>query len=263
MAEKGRKNQKYPKNGNSPFSFSGEGSILVYRRNAVAECVRSGNAKILYADEKHRDDPIVLEAQQKGIKVSVISSDQLSSIAMKGPHQGLVCVCDRIETMPLADLIRFSSAQEHPLILVLDGIEDPQNLGAILRSCDAFRVDGVLMKSTGNAPINSTVSNVSTGAVFYVNVCVVPNLSQAISELKDAGFWIASAEGSASMSYTDLDYDRSLALVIGSEGFGISKTVLKHSDYIVKVPMQGHVNSLNASVATGVMLAYARSKQWK
>jgi len=163
----------------------------------------------------------------------------------------------------LRELITMGKSKENPLLVMLDGIEDPVNLGAILRSCDAFGVDGVIIRNTGNVTLNSTVAKVSTGAVAYVPVCGVPNLSQAISELKDSGYWVVSSDGSAKQDYDEVDYRGPIVLVVGSEGFGISRLVLQRSDFIVKIPMVGHVNSLNASVATGVLLSHihlARSK---
>ena len=236
--------------------------ILMVRRNAVAESIHCKKALHVYADAKHAKDPLVDEAKSLGIPVDILPSEKINALAKNQPHQGVLCLCKKIETVPLRGLIDEADQSDHPLILILDGIEDPHNLGAILRSCDAFRVGGVVIKSHGNAPLNSTVANISTGAIHYVKVSEVPNLNQAIQILKDAGYWIVSSEGTAKMSYQQVDYERKLAIVVGSEGFGISKLVLKNSDYVVKIPMGGHVNSLNASVAAGLMLGYARAVQW-
>ena len=243
------------------MDFSEKTCILVYRRNAVAEAIRSGKARKIYFDNKHVKDPLFEEAKLLNIPTEVVSPERLSQISNTASHQGMAAVCPAFEELSLRDLIAQAKGVDHPLIVVLDGIEDPHNLGAILRSCDAFRISGIVMKSHGNAPLNSTVANVSTGAIFYVPVATVPNLNQALAELKDAGFWIVASEGSATQSYEDIDYDRNLAIIVGSEGFGISKNVLKNSDYIVKIPMFGHVNSLNASVAAGILVSYARTKQ--
>ena len=244
------------------MDFSDKKCIVMFRRNAVAESIRSGKALHVYVDAKHEKDSLVSEAKSRGIDVSVVSSEKLNKLASHQPHQGLVCLCNTINTISLGELIQHADLDAHPLILILDGIEDPHNLGAILRSSDAFAIGGIIVKKIGNAPLNTTVANVSTGAIHYVPVAEVTNLNQAISTLKDAGYWIVSSEGSAKMSYTKVDYDRKLAIVVGSEGFGISKLVIKNSDYVVKIPMNGHVNSLNASVAAGIMLGYARSRQW-
>ena len=144
---------------------------------------------------------------------------------------------------------------------MLDGIEDPHNLGAILRSADAFGVDGVIIKSRGGVGLNGTVAKVSTGAISYVKVAEVNNLTKAALKLKDAGYWIVESDGSASLSYDEVDYHCPICLVVGSEGFGISRLLLSKADFVVKIPMKGHVNSLNASVATGILLSLISLKR--
>lgn len=235
----------------------------VYGRNAVRECLRSGNAICLHVRARFDHDALTLEAKDLNVKVVFSEDRELDRLAGNSKHQGFVCLSRAPEMVSLRDLIIKGKAKTNPLMLILDGIEDPVNLGAILRSCDAFGVDGVIIRNTGNVTLNSTVAKVSTGAVAYVPVCGVPNLSQAISELKDSGYWIVASDGSADRTYDAVDYEGPIALVVGSEGFGISRLVLQRSDFIVKIPMVGHVNSLNASVATGVLLShiqFARSK---
>ena len=228
----------------------------VYGRNAVRECVRSGAAKVIYALPRLSDDGVVIEAKKRGIEVRLADEGKLSKLSGNAKNQGLICLSVKPSPIALSELIKKASAKRYPLILILDGIEDPSNLGAILRSCDAFGVDGIVIKSHGNAPLNSTVAHVSTGAINYVPVCVLPNLSQALSELKDAGYWVVSSDGEAQTSYEEVDYHCPIALIVGSEGFGVSKLIIKRSDYIVKIPMVGHVNSLNASVATGILISH-------
>ena len=235
----------------------------VYGRNAVRECLLSGAAKTLFTRQRHLGDALVLQAKKLSVGVKTVDDRELDRLAgVAGKHQGFVCLAEAPEMVSLRDLIRDAKAKPEPLILILDGIEDPANLGAILRSADAFGVAGVIIKNTGNVRLNSTVAKVSTGAVMYVPVCGVPNLSQAISELKDSHYWVIASDGSAEKSYDEVDYHGPIALVVGSEGFGISRLVLERSDVIVKIPMVGHVNSLNASVATGILLSQvARSRK--
>jgi len=225
-------------------------------RNASREMVRSGRALTLYVLKRLSGDSVVTEAKEKGIPVRFCEDPELSRIAKTSSHQGFVSVVEPFEPVPLKQLLQQAKSKQNPLILMLDGIEDPNNLGAIMRSADAFGVAGIIMKKRGEVPLNETVARVSTGAIAYVDVAVVSNLSQAISECKDSGFWIVSSDGSATMGYQEVDYHCPIVLVVGSEGFGISKNVLGHSDFIVKIPMVGHVNSLNASVATGILLSY-------
>ena len=225
-------------------------------RNACREMVRSGRAKRLYVLSRLSGDEVVVEAGKKGIPVSYVGEGELSKLAKTSAHQGFAVTVEAFETVPLKTLLNKAKSKRYPLLLMLDGIEDPNNLGAILRSADAFGVDGIIMRKRGEVPLNETVARVSTGAIAYVDVCVVSNLSQAISECKDAGYWIVSSDGSAQMGYSEVDYRCPIVMVVGSEGFGISKLVLSHSDFIVKIPMVGHVNSLNASVATGILLSH-------
>lgn len=228
----------------------------VFGRNAVRECLHSGSAKRLFTRERFSSDPLTLEAKELHVSVEFKNEKELDRLSTGAKHQGFVCLSRAPEMVALKQVIQNAKAKEHPLVLILDGIEDPVNLGAILRSCDAFGVDGVVIRNTGNVTLNATVAKVSTGAVNYVPVCGVANLSQAISELKDAGYWVVSSDGSAEKTYDQVDYHGPMALVVGSEGFGISRLVLQRSDFVVKIPMVGHVNSLNASVATGILLAH-------
>ena len=228
----------------------------IYGKNSIRETFRSGGLLKLFTRERYSRDDLVKEIQNAGIPVSYISEQELSRLSGKGNHQGFVCLAKMPALKRVSDIIRGGRAKTYPLILILDGLEDPANLGAILRSADAFGVDGIVIKNTGNVPLNATVAKVSTGAVNYVPVAGVSNLSQAISELKDAGYWIVSSDGSAEQSYDEISYDCPIALIVGSEGFGISRLVLERSDFVVKIPMVGHVNSLNASVATGILLAH-------
>ena len=227
-------------------------------RNACREMIRSQKAKRLYVLPRLAKDSVVAEAKERGIGVVFLGENELNQMVKAPAHQGFAVEVEGFPTLPLKELISKLKSVHNPVILMLDGIEDPNNFGAILRSCDAFGINGVIIKRKGEAPLNSTVARVSTGAIAYVDVCDVANLSQAISELKDAGYWVVSSDGSAKMSYQDVDYNCPIVLVVGSEGFGISKNVLAHSDFIVKIPMVGHVNSLNASVACGILLSYIR-----
>ncbi len=233
--------------------------IMVYGKNAVREAVSSGYATKLVTLAKFERDPIVVMAQTKKINVEIGSEDDLTHIAKNSSHQGFVAICRGWENYSVEDLIEGSKNSKYPLLLILDGIEDPHNLGAILRSCDAFGVDGIIMKKRNEVPLNSTVAKVSTGAFCYAKVASVPNLSQAIRKLKENGFWIVSSDGNASTSYDAIDYKCPIALIVGSEGFGVSRLLLRDSDFVTKIPMVGHVNSLNASVATGIFLAQISS----
>ena len=231
-------------------------SYYVYGRNAVREALRAGDVNALYIRERQEKDEVVSLAHQKSVSVRFVSDKELDRLAGSPRHQGFVAEAKAPEFVSLKEIIAKGKSEENPLVLLLDGIEDPVNLGAILRSCDAFGVTGVVLKNNGGVTLNATVAKVSTGAVHYVPVCSMANLSQAVSELKDAGYWIVSSDGEAKQTYDEVDYKGPIGLIVGSEGFGISRLLLNRSDFIVKIPMVGHVNSLNASVATGIFLSF-------
>ena len=230
-------------------------AILIFGRNTVRESLVSSSVKNIYVSTTFSDKKILAEAEKAKVTIQVVSNEKLDSM-VKGNHQGIAAEIERFEYSSLDEIIRLSKKVERPVILILDGINDPGNFGAILRSCDAFGVTGVIIKKHGQVMLNATVAKTSTGAISYVKVAMVTNLSQAIERLKKENFWIVSADGSAKTDYRDLKYDFSVALIVGSEGEGVSPLLLKRSDFVVKIPMSGHVNSLNASVATGILLSY-------
>lgn len=229
--------------------------IIIYGKNAVREAVASNSATELKVVRRLGQDKIVQQAKAKKIPVELVEESELTRIAKNPSHQGFMAICKGWKNYSVEELIESSKASKYPLILILDGIEDPHNLGAILRSCDAFGVDGIIMKKRNEVPLNSTVAKVSTGAICYAKVASVPNLSQAMAKLKDNGYWVVCSDGSGTSNYDEIDYKCPIALVVGSEGFGVSRLLVRDSDFVAKIPMIGHVNSLNASVATAVFLA--------
>jgi 23S rRNA (guanosine2251-2'-O)-methyltransferase len=193
--------------------------------------------------------------KEKKIRPIIKNAKEINALVGNVNHQGIVCLVDEYKYLSLKQMIEKLKNKENPLIVMLDGIEDPHNFGAILRSVDAFGADGVIIADNRQVKVNATVAKVSTGAIEYVDVALVTNLNQAIKELKDNGYWVVSSDGEATLDYRQVDYNMKTVLVVGSEGFGISKLVLKNSDFVVKIPMVGHVNSLNASVAAALFLA--------
>jgi 23S rRNA (guanosine2251-2'-O)-methyltransferase len=230
-------------------------STIIFGRNAVRASLEEDRVNTLYAATRFQKDPFVDLARKHSVSVKFVSDDELTRMARVPSHQGFVAIVDDYGTVSLDALISSAAKKQYPLLAVLDGIEDPHNLGAILRSADAFGVDGIIIKNHGEVSLNGTVAKVSTGAINYVKVAVVANLSQAIETLKEHSYWIVASDGSGQVDYDAIDYKCPIALVIGSEGHGIQPLVLKHSDFVVKIPMFGHVNSLNASVAASVLFA--------
>ena len=232
----------------------------VYGRLPSLNCLLSSKVRNVYLQNNFSDEKILNTITKKGITPKYVDVSTLNKMSNNGNHQGIIVEVAQHEYSSLDEIIRAAKGKQQPLILILDEIEDPHNFGAILRSADAFSVDGVIIKSKNQVPLNWTVAKVSTGAIEYVKVAQVANLSNAIKTLKDNGFWIYAADGSGKDSYEKLDYKGAVALIVGSEGRGISQLVMKNSDFIIKIPMTGHVNSLNVSVSTGILLSRIRNK---
>ena len=236
-------------------------SNLIYGRNTVIASLKENQVKTIYLQDHFSNKEILSLISEKNIKTIYLPIDEMNKKAKFGNHQGIIAMVKDYQYVSLDEIITEANKKENPLILILDEIEDPHNFGAILRSADAFSVDGIIIKNRNQVNVNSTVAKVSTGAINYVKVAMVSNLVSAINKLKDAGYWVYSSDGSAKDDYSKLDYNRKTVVVMGSEGRGISRLVLDNSDFKIKIPMTGHVNSLNVSVATGIILAMIRSKQ--
>lgn len=234
-------------------------SNYVYGKLTALNSIDSDKAKSIYIQHEFSDTKILDQVQKRHIRINYVTAVDLNKLAKGGNHQGIVVEVEEYKYSTLEEIILSAKDKTQPLILILDGVNDPHNLGAIIRSADAFSVDGIIIKNRNQVPVNMTVSKVSTGAINYVKVAQVSNLSNAIQELKKNGYWIYSADGSGKDDYSKLSYDGKVCLVMGSEGEGISNLVLKNSDFVMKIPMTGHVNSLNVSVATGIILSRIRN----
>lgn len=232
---------------------------LIYGRNPAKEALKSERTLRVYLSSSFSDKEILNLINEHHVPKFIKNNNELTSLAQGGVHQGIVLEVKPYSYMSLDNLIHISKKETRPIIVMLDGITDTHNLGAILRSADIFGVSGVIIGKHHQVPLNATVAKTSAGAINYVPIAMVNNLNQAIATLKDNGFWVVSSDGSGTTSYLDLTYDFPIVLVIGSEGEGVSSLVLKNSDYIVKIPMYGKVNSLNASVAAGILLAKIKS----
>lgn len=240
------------RNGNKPSKNRVE---LVYGRLPSLNALSQSKVKAIYLQNGFKDDKILSEIKKTRISPKYLDLNSLNNLARGGNHQGIIVEVAPHEYSSFDEIISNSKKSEHPLILVLDEIEDPHNFGAILRSADAFGVDGVIIKSRNQVPLNMTVAKVSTGAIEYVKVAEVNNIVSAINKLKENGFWIYTADGSGKDDYQSLDYSGPTAVVVGSEGHGVSRLVMENSDFIIKIPMKGHVNSLNVSVSVGILLS--------
>ena len=231
-----------------------EKEFLIYGRNPVKEALKTNRVKSIFLMDGFSFKEILDLIKEKQIHVSYLSNKEMNNLC-DGVHQGVAASVKAYEYYSLESLINVAKKQTHPIIVILDGINDPHNLGAIMRSCDVFGASGIIISKHHQVPLNATVAKTSVGAINYVPVAIVNNLNQAIAKLKEEGFWIVSTDGSANTNYQDLKFDFNVALVIGSEGEGVSKLVLNNSDYVVKIQEYGHIHSLNASVAAGIILA--------
>ena len=227
---------------------------LIYGKNPVIEAIRAKKALKVFAVNNFNDQKILSLIRDNHLTIVTVSPVEMDKMC-GGVHQGVAAELKPYQTVSLEEIIAKAKKKEKKIIVMLDGIEDPHNLGAILRSADVFEASGIILPKHNSVSLNATVAKTSAGAINYVPVAVVNNLNQTIKTLKEEGYWIVSTDGSATISYSSIKYDFPVVVVIGSEGKGVSSLVLKNSDYIVKIPQFGHVNSLNASVAAGILLA--------
>ena len=232
----------------------------IYGRLPALNCLHVSKVKNVFLQHNFSDSNLLSAIAEKNLMPKYVDLETLNKMSHNGNHQGIIVETYPHEYSSFDEILKSVKDKEQPLILILDEIEDPHNFGAILRSADAFGVDGVIVKSKNQVPLNSTVAKVSTGAIEYVKVAQVSNLNNVIKALKDNGFWVYAADGSGKDDYQKVDYSGPVALIVGSEGRGISQLVMKNSDFIIKIPMIGHVNSLNVSVSTGILLSRIRNK---
>ena len=197
---------------------------------------------------------IAAKARERGIVLQEVDKNKLDELSETGNHQGVVGLCPAKGYVEIDEILAYAkSKNEDPFVLLLDGIMDPHNLGAILRSAEAAGIHGVILPKRRSAGLTPTVAKTSSGAIEHVLISRVANLSDAISKLKKCGLWIACADMEGTDLYT-ADLSGPIALIVGSEGAGVRRLLVKNSDFLVKIPMYGHIGSLNASVAAGILM---------
>ncbi|MBC7899653.1 MAG: 23S rRNA (guanosine(2251)-2'-O)-methyltransferase RlmB [Saprospiraceae bacterium] len=240
-------------------------SASIYGVLPVLEALRANARrvdKILIAEgsgERRLTDVIEL-ARQNGVLVSKISRESLNKLVAPGAnHQGIVAFAAAANYVSADEI--FNTAQEAALIVVLDGVEDPRNLGAILRAVECSGADGVLIPERRAVGLTETVAKSSAGATEHVKVAKVTNINRLIEDLKERKVWVVGTSGDAKMNYTDWDWTQPSALVLGGEGSGLHRLVAENCDVLVKIPMYGKIESLNVSVAAGVILFEAKRQR--
>lgn len=231
---------------------------IIAGRNPVMEAIRSGRSieSILVAKGERSGSvvAIIAKAKQKNIPVKDVDSKKLDFLAKGVNHQGIVAQCAVKEYSTLEDIFALAEERgESPFIIVLDKIEDPHNLGAIIRTAECTGAHGVIIPERRSAGLSYTVEKTSAGALEYMPVVRVKNISAVLQKLKDKGIWVYGADMDGE-HYKKVNFDGAVALVIGNEGKGISPLVAKDCDVIVSLPMKGKINSLNASVAAGILM---------
>jgi len=226
----------------------------VYGKNVGLSLIASEKTIIkIYISESVFSGQWQALIKKNKIDYEIVSKKKLDELSENANHQGIVFAIEQFVTYNLDELVKAVPKNELGLIVILDGIQDPHNLGAILRNCDGAKAHGVVIGKNRSASLNATVAKVSTGAIDTVKVAEVTNLVNTIKELKQLGYWIVGCETEGEDLYS-YKFDTPIALVIGSESKGISQLVKKNCDYLVSIPMRGKVTSLNASVAAAIIM---------
>lgn len=224
--------------------------MLVYGRNVAKEVLQKPEKVRKVTLQKGFDDKEINSLLEKNkIKVEYLDKKGFSKFD-KFSHQGIILDIEDFNYVNYKDFLDIPGAK----IVILDHLEDPHNFGAIIRTCEAAGITLIVIPKDRAVDVNSTVMKTSAGALENVKIARVPNLINVINDLKDNGFWIVGTAIEGSVDYRDIDYTGKTALIIGNEGNGMSKSVLESCDYVAKIPMYGKINSLNASVAAGIMI---------
>jgi len=228
--------------------------MIIYGINPVAEAIKAGRVREIRVAERADDrlQRLLDDAARQGVRVRRVPRELLDNESRGGSHQGVVAEVAKRAEVTLDDLARGEDGP--PLIVVLDEVEDPQNVGAILRTVDAAGATGVVRQTRRAAALDGAAAKASAGAVNYVAVADVVNIARSLEELKKAGVWTVGLDADAEMSYYEWDLTLPTALVVGAEGHGLRRLVRERCDQVVGIPMLGHVGSLNVSAATAIVL---------
>ena len=228
--------------------------MIIYGINPVVEALRAGRVRELRVGDRGGDRirEVLSLAAEHGVRVRRVTSDVLERDSRRGVHQGVVAEIEEGGRYSVEELVR--EAIGTPLLVVLDGIEDPHNVGAILRTVDAAGGDGVIVQNRRAASLSGAAAKAAAGALAHVKIAEVVNIARAIDELKAAGVWTVGLAGEAGTPYDAIDFTVPTAVVMGAEGTGLRRLVRERCDHLASIPMAGHVGSLNVSVAAGITL---------
>ncbi|MFD2216939.1 23S rRNA (guanosine(2251)-2'-O)-methyltransferase RlmB [Metabacillus endolithicus] len=239
---------------------------LIIGRNPVIEVLKSSRDinKIWVAENslKGQAQQITKLAKERGITINFVPKKKIDQM-VEGNHQGVVAQVAAYEYVHVDDLLKVAEERnEPPFLLLLDEIEDPHNLGSIMRTADAVGAHGIVIPKRRAVGLTATVAKSSTGAIEHIPVARVTNMARTIDDLKEKGVWIVGTDAKGADDYRNLDGKMSLALIIGSEGKGIGRLIKEKCDFLVKMPMVGHVTSLNASVAASLLMYEVYRKRY-
>ena len=234
-------------------------------RNSVIELLESGrdvNKIFIQSGERHGSiNKIIAMAKERKILIAEMSKEKMQQMSQTENYQGVIAIVPPFDYVDVeAILLEAKSRQEEPFVVLLDGIEDPHNLGSIIRTAETAGVHGIIIPKRRAASVNSTVNKVSAGAVEHMKIARVNNMVDTIKYLKEQGLWICGTDMDTKTYYYDQDLTGPIGIVIGSEGFGMSRLVKENCDFLVKIPMKGKITSLNASVSAGIVM-YEAVKQ--
>lgn len=223
--------------------------MIIYGKNSCYEYLKKGlKVKKLYLDRNFSDKKIISLMENLNIRPCFYTKFELDRLANEN-HQGIIIDAGDYRYADLDDIV----SSDNGFVVILDHITDPHNFGAIIRTCVAAGVDGIIIPKDRSVSVNSTVMKTSVGMALNIKICMVTNVNHAIRYLKDKNYWIYAADMSHT-KYTDVSYSGNVALIIGNEGKGVSDLVIKSSDYVVSIPLAENVDSLNASVAAGILI---------
>lgn len=248
---------RYPKDNKEEKKY--QDIPMLEGRNPVIEAIKSGRTieKILIAKGSQEGSirQLIAMAREKGLVIVEVDREKLDYMSETKSHQGVIAITSPYKYVEVQDILNYAKEKgEKPFVIILDEIYDPHNLGAIIRTAEAVGAHGIIIPKRRAVGLTPTVAKASAGAIEYVKVAKVTNISQTINMLKENGLWIVGADMDGDKSYFESDFTDAIALVIGSEGEGISRLVKDRCDYLVNMPMKGKVSSLNASVAGAVLM---------